>query len=169
MRRIVAIMGTDGSGKTTLSSALVDLLQEEGIDATREWLAAESYMMAPVRGLLRWRWRRVTAPEQTTVSASSSREVAQKHAVVARHRWAKRLYLGALLVDYRLQLAFKFFRSRTREILVADRYLFDVVVNLGLTLGLTPEETVEFTQRQVARIPLPQVRVFLRVEPEVSM
>lgn len=168
-RRIVAIMGTDGSGKTTLSSALVDALREDGVDAAREWLAAESYLMAPVRGLLRWRWRKTDTPEHTEPGASSTREVAQKHAVVARYRWARRLYLAVVFLDYRMQLSAKFIRCYRRDVLVADRYLFDVVVNVALTLGLSTEEAVELAQRQIARIPLPQVRVFLRVDPGVSM
>ncbi len=169
MRRIVTIMGTDGSGKTTLSTALVELLREEGIDAAREWLAAESYIMAPVRVALRLRWRKMESPEQSALDTNSSREVAQKQAMVTRYQWATRVYIGALLLDYRLQLAFKFLRSRRRQVLVADRYLFDVVVNLALTLGMSPAEAVELSQRQLARLPLPQVRVFLRVEPEVSL
>lgn len=169
MRRIVTIMGTDGSGKTTLSSALVERLRDDGVDAVREWLGAESYLMAPVRRVLRTRWRKVATLEDPALATNYSREVAQKHAVVARHQWARRLYVGVLLLDYRLQLAFKLLRSRRREVIVADRYLFDVIVNLGLTLGLSPAEVVELTQRQIARLPLPQLRVFLRVEPEVSM
>lgn len=169
MRRIVTIMGTDGSGKTTLTSALVELLRDEGVDATREWLGAESYIMAPVRRVLRSRWRKVATPEHSTLVAGYSREVAQKHAVVTRYRWGRRLYIAAVLLDYRAQLLFKFLRTRRREVLVADRYLFDVVVNLGLTLGLPPREAVELAQRQIARLPLPKIRVFLRVEPETSM
>lgn len=169
IRRIVTIMGTDGSGKTTLSSALVNALREDGVDATREWLAAESYLMAPLRGLLRLRWRRAETPECTEQGANYTREVAQKHAVVARYRWAKRMYLTLVFLDYRMQLSAKFIRSRRREVIVADRYLFDVVVNVALTLGLSTEELVQLVQRQIARLPLPQVRVFLRVDPGVSM
>ncbi|MCH9730108.1 MAG: glycosyltransferase [Actinomycetia bacterium] len=162
-------MGTDGSGKTTLSSALVNALREDGVDATREWLAAESYLMAPLRGLLRLRWRKAETPDCTEPGVNYTREVAQKHAVVARHRWAKRLYLALVFLDYRMQLSAKLIRSHRRDVLVADRYLFDVVVNVALTLGLSTEEAVELVQRQIARLPLPQVRVFLRVDPEVSM
>lgn len=166
MPRIVTIVGTDGSGKTTMSSALVDLLREQGVDAAREWLGAESYITAPVRKLLRSRWRRLPTSES---SQQTTREVAQKQAMVARHAWAKRLYLAVVLLDYRLQLAFKMQRNRGRDLLVADRYLFDVIVNLALTYGLSIQETVELAQRQIAKLPLPLVRIFLRVEPEVSM
>ncbi|MBX7131368.1 MAG: glycosyltransferase [Fimbriimonadaceae bacterium] len=169
MQRIVTIMGTDGSGKTTLASALVDQLREQDIAASREWLAAESYIMAPIRKVLRARWRKGTSAQYTAVEANSASDVAQKQAMVTRYRWAKRLYLGMVLLDYRLQLMFKLFRNRRSDLIVADRYLFDVMVNASLTLGLSPDETVELLQRQIARLTLPQVRVFLRVEPEISM
>lgn len=168
MRRIVAIMGTDGSGKTTLSTALVSALQKDGVEATREWLGAESYLMAPLRGFLRLWWSKAAPPDSASLGANYTREVAQKHVVVARHRWAKRLYIAAVLLDYRIQLASKFIRNPC-DVLVADRYLFDVVVNLALTLDLSKKEAIELVQWQIARLPLPQVRVFLRVDPEVSM
>lgn len=169
VRRIVAIMGTDGSGKTTLSMALVGALRKDGIDAAREWLGAESIIMAPVRSVLRLRWRRAQPLGHSRPGTEYSRQIAQKHATAAKYKWAQRVYVAAVLLDYRVQLAFKLFRNRRREVVVADRYLFDVIVTLSLTLGLSTQDAVELAQRQFARIPLPQVRIFLRVDPEVSM
>ncbi|MDO3400738.1 glycosyltransferase [Mycolicibacterium neoaurum] len=169
MHNIVTIIGTDGSGKTTLSNAVVDGLRAQGLDAAREWLGAESFIAAPVRKLLKMRWRKLSPGNTQTADSGSNFEVAQKQAMVAKFRWAKRLYLTLILTDYRLQLAVKLRRNRHRDVLVADRYAFDVLVNLALTYGLTPAETVHFVQRQITKLQLPQVRVFLRVEPEVSM
>lgn len=104
-----------------------------------------------------------------STGASYQDEIARKHELVDNHQWGKRIYLAVAILDYRLQLAFKLFRSRSRELVVADRYAFDVAVNFGLALNLAPAETVELAQRLIAHVPLPQVRIFLRVEPEISM
>lgn len=171
MRRIVTIMGTDGSGKTTLTSELVNALRKDGVDAVGQWLGAENYILATVRKImgLRLPWRRAATNDSAALSPSYILEAERGRLMVNRHRWTKRLYIFTVLLDYRVQLALKLLRTRHREILVADRYLFDVVVNLGLTTGLSPKQTVALAQRQAARVPTAQVRIFLRVEPEISM
>jgi glycosyltransferase involved in cell wall biosynthesis len=177
MTQLVGIIGTDGSGKTTLSAALVEALERGGIEARHEWLGAESYLMAPVRGALKLVWRRRRI-KSSSLEASSSKgglssgyraEISTKNAVVARFPWAVRLYVFLVLLDYRLQLRRKLRRRDRSAVVVADRYVFDVAVNLGLVLGWSPSEVVRFLQRQLTRVRLPDVRVFLRVEPEVSL
>ena len=68
-----------------------------------------------------------------------------------------------------MQLGWKLFRSRRDELIIADRYMFDVAINIGLTLGWSPDEVVRFAGSKLARVPLPAVRVFVRVTPEISL
>ncbi|MET8433319.1 glycosyltransferase [Streptomyces sp900116325] len=181
MTRWVCIVGTDGSGKTTLSARLVEQLRESGVDVRHEWLGAESYLMAPLRKVLKLVWgrrRRLTTGSggsRTNVAGDTSGapgyrgEIARKNAVVKRYPWAIQGYIFLVLLDYRLQLRRKLHRARDTDLVVADRYVFDVAVNLGLTLGWDPAFLVRFLQQQMTRVRLPDVRVFLRVEPEVSL
>ncbi|MGJ8585358.1 MAG: glycosyltransferase [Marinosulfonomonas sp.] len=174
MRRIVCIIGTDGSGKTTLSDVVVGRLNTDNQDAARVWLGAESYLMAPMRKLLKLVWKRQGKREKLPEKTKNGQvdykaEVARKNALAARYSWAVRFYLWLVMADYRVQLLLKFLRNRRRNVIVADRYIFDVAVNIGLTLGWSPEKVVQFTQTQFSHVPLPQVRVFLRVDPEVSL
>lgn len=178
MTRLVSIIGTDGSGKTTISAKLVEQLVAGGIDARQEWLGAESYLMAPVRRVLKLAWRTRsrtsmagTAPDVRGVSVVDSGyrgEIRRKNELVTRFSHATPVYIFLVMLDYRLQLRRKL-RRGSADLLVADRYVFDVGVNLGLALGWSPEEVVRFLQRQLTRIRLPDVRVFLRVQPEVSL
>ncbi|EAQ06422.1 glycosyltransferase [Yoonia vestfoldensis] len=177
MNRLVCIIGTDGSGKTTLSDALVERLQGRGERARRVWLGSESYLMAPVRAALKLVWDRRRGkgkshgpkPGLASQRVDYAAEIAQKNALAARHPFAVRVYLAMVWFDYWLQLWIKRLGLRDAGTIVADRYLFDVAVNVGLALGWSPEEVVRYAQTQICRIPLPEVRVFLRVEPEVSM
>lgn len=164
MPKIVSIIGTDGSGKTTLSDAVADRLSADGLSVARVWLGAESYLTAPVRVVLKALWA-----GRSTASLGYRGEVDRKHAVASRLAWATRLYVWLILLDYRLQLAAKLWRSRGRSVIIADRYAFDVAVNIGLTLGWSPERVVELSQRLMAVVPVPVVGVFLRVDPEVSL
>ena len=168
MRRIVSIIGPDGSGKTTLSEALTARWIADGVDATHLWLGAESWLTVPLRSLLRPLWKRRNLRAAGT-SRGYQAEIHRKHDLARRFRWATPIYTATVLADYRIQLAVKFWRVRRRSVIVADRYMFDVVVNLGLTLNWSTERVVAFAQQQLGHMNLPQVRIFLRIEPEESL
>ncbi|MGO4660908.1 glycosyltransferase [Terrabacter sp. 2TAF16] len=68
-----------------------------------------------------------------------------------------------------MQLGWKLFRSRSDELIIADRYMYDVAVNIGLTLDWSPDEVVAFAASKLAHIPIPVARVFVRVTPETSL
>ncbi|NVJ64182.1 MAG: glycosyltransferase [Flavobacteriaceae bacterium] len=176
-RHLICIIGTDGSGKTTLSDAVVEVLQTRGESAERVWLGAESFLMKPVRGLLRLAWGKrrgkkpASAPKQGDGSQRTdyAAEIARKNALARKYGWATRFYIALVWADYRLQLALKRWRHRAADTIVADRYLFDVAINIGLTVGWSPDEVVSFVRTRLGRLALPEMRVFLRVSPEVSL
>lgn len=169
MPRLICIIGTDGSGKTTLSDSVAEALRLRGLRADRVWLGSESYLMAPLRRLLRPFWRRRQGGAKRVGGAADYRtEIASKSALAGRFRFAVPVYVALLWLDYRMQVALKRRRFRQSAVIIADRYLFDVAVNLGLTLGWSPERVVDFARRRLAGMELPAFRVFLRVEPEVS-
>nr|CAD6610454.1 glycosyltransferase family 1 protein [Rhizobium sp. TCK] len=172
MQQMICVIGTDGSGKTTLSNSVAEKLEQNGIEASRVWLGSESVLMAPARYVLRRLWgkqRKSPASAPPAEKRRSSEEVKLKNNLVERYPWAIGLYVAMTWFDYRLQVAWKLFTHRGTQTIIADRYLFDVAVNLGLTLGWSPEQVVEFVMSRLSAMPLPQVRIFLRVSPEVSL
>jgi glycosyltransferase involved in cell wall biosynthesis/thymidylate kinase len=176
MTRIVTVVGIDGSGKSTLSDRLVDCLITRGHRTERVWLGAESKLMSGPRAFLKFFWKaRGSKPAAIKgVTATSSEngyqaEIARKNHLAGRFRTAARIYVALALADYQMQISAKLWRHRRLDLIVADRYLFDVVVNIGLTLGWTPEKVVSLAQRQLGRFPTPHVMIFLRVQPEVSL
>jgi len=162
---LVAIVGVDGSGKTTASEGVVQAL---GADrAARVWLGAESLLMAPLRLALSLLRRRVFAKKDTRGGYRA--EIAQKHRMARRFARLEPLYVWLILLDYRLQYLWKRWLSRNVAVLVTDRYFFDVAVNLALTLDWPAERLVAFLQRHIGRYALPQVRCLVRVTPETVM
>ncbi len=174
MRQLICIIGTDGSGKTSLSDEAARRMNDGGQNVAHVWLGAESYLMAPARKLLKVVWKRRSKKLATSGDTSKAQktdyqvELESKNALAQRYRWGIRFYLILASVDYQLQLWLKLLCNRSRDTIIADRYVFDVAVNIGLTLGWSPEQVIQFVQRQLRRLPLPGVRLFLRVEPEVS-
>lgn len=177
MARLVCIIGTDGSGKSTLGQAVAAELTARGNSARVVWLGAESVLMAPIRRLLRFAWRaRSQTPNATaqrdgpaSMRRDYAAEIARKTRLAERYGWAVSIYIWLVWLDYRLQLWVKHRRNRDVAIIVADRYIFDVAVNLGLTLGWSPKRVIAFLRSKLATCALPEERVFLRVAPEVSL
>ncbi|MGB1161527.1 MAG: glycosyltransferase [Alphaproteobacteria bacterium] len=183
MTMLVCVIGTDGSGKTTLSRALVEQLNRpdasngdgNSAQARHVWLGSESILMKPIRLVLRRLWNRSTQQVKGATQGEGSlrtdyaREIARKRRLALRFWAFVRLYQALIWFDYDLQLAIKRWRHRGSTTLVADRYIFDVAVNLGLTLGWSPEDVVAHLRRRLGAVTLPAVRIFLRVDPEISM
>lgn len=177
MKKLICIIGTDGSGKTTLISAVVEELSVRGFSVGGVWFGAIGYLMVPVRKVLKRFWKQKThhnsklgvtkTPSKNTSGYGS--EIKRKNAAAKKYAWAIPIYVNIAWLDYRIQVAKKFFNTRNCEIVVADRYIFDVAINIGLTVGWTPDEVVRFAQAKLRYLPLPQLRVFLRVTPEVSL
>ena len=164
MSKIVTIIGTDGSGKTTLCKLVQESLSATGLAVDYEWLGSESVLMRPVRSSI----RRIRRHSQDGIQADSMGR-ASKAAFANRHATLIPLYLKLALLDYRAQVAFKRWRSRDAQVVLADRYLHDVCVNLALTLGWTPEEAVASLRRLHRQYQLPAEQFYLRTTPELSM
>jgi len=176
MQKLVCVIGADGSGKTTLCRAAKKELNTRGFSSTVVWLGAESFLMKPMRYLLRFIWinKKKDFSESSCNGEGSkrvnyAREIHRKNNLAVKFGWATRLYLALVWCDYKLQVTIKRWNCREASIIFADRYLFDVAVNIGLTLGWPPGRVISFIQGRISKMQLPELRVFLRVDPHVSL
>ena len=161
---LICLIGADGSGKTTLGNRLVDELAGQ---ASCVWLGAESIIMRPVRAVLQMILRRGAGRRGR--HANSAVEASRKQSLARRFRWLRAPYTALVVFDYWLQYRFKRARYQHAQVLILDRYLFDVAVNLAITLGWSEDELIDFLQRHFHRFSLPRVRCLLRVDPEISI
>tara|TARA_B100001093_G_scaffold445692_1_gene449463 strand:- start:7629 stop:9449 length:1821 start_codon:yes stop_codon:yes gene_type:complete len=164
---LVSLIGTDGSGKTSTTEMLYSSLLGNGASVAQVWCGAESYLMWPLRFLLKLFRKKKASPNNSKVSYQS--ELNEKHAMSQKKAFLIPFYIFLVLLDYRIQYFWKFWKNKDKEILLLDRYFFDVGVNLALTLGWSPEELIDFLQENLFRWRFPEVRVFVFVSPEVSM
>lgn len=168
---IISLTGTDGSGKTTLAAEVVQELRRRGYRAEHVWLGAESILMAPVRSILR---RVSSARKSPTASAHAeemayAREVDEKRAYASRFGLLVRVYVGLVLLDYRLQFWMKVRRAREAQFIVADRYLYDVIVNIGVTLNWSDERVADECRRRLHRFAVPLTSKYVSVPIEVAL
>lgn len=163
----VCIIGADGSGKTTTSEGVINALVGEGRRARKVWCGAESYLMAPIRwilSILNFK-RRNTA----TKTSKYPDEIKRKNSVVNRLAFFKGIYIGLVLLDFRLQYRWRLWACRNEEVVVLDRYFYDVAVNLAVVLGWSESELSDFIMDYGDRFRLPDIRIHLYVSPEESM
>jgi glycosyltransferase involved in cell wall biosynthesis len=157
---LVTIVGPDGSGKTTLAEMLV---ARWGDRAGKLWCGAESVLMYPIRAVLRR--LRGAAPGNGDAGDYRS-DVEAKRKQVVRLRSLKPLYVAAVMFDFWLQYRAKMWMVRRLDVVVLDRYLFDVAVNIAVTLNWSEAELVHFVQRCAHWFAMPRVRIFIRIAAE---
>lgn len=164
---LVSLIGTDGSGKTSTTELLFKRLQQEGEVVSQVWCGAESYLMWPFRFILKKFRKKKAIPVCSSVSYKS--ELKEKQSMSQKRPWLVPCYITLVLLDYRLQYIWKMRGNRDSNVLLLDRYYFDVAVNLAMTLGWSPDELILFLQQNSYRWRLPDVRVFVYVSSAVSM
>lgn len=164
MRKVyVNLIGTDGSGKTTLSEMLTSAL---GDKSQMIWCGAESFLMKPIRSFLGLFTR---TKQEHAANADYKWDLSKKQAIANKSSIMTCVYISLVLLDYKLQYLWKMWKVREAEYIVLDRYFFDVSVNIAIRLGWSPDELVKFIEKHMHKFHLPDLRVWVKVSPEVSM
>jgi len=92
----------------------------------------------------------------------------KKHKFFKKYGFLKPIYIFFVLFDYYLQFKFKNFRSRKGSYLIADRYFYDVFVNLAITIGWNYQQLTNFLRKMYLLFPYPNIRIFVDIDPEVA-
>ncbi len=169
-RVIVAIIGVDGSGKTTLCRGMIDRLVQKGLKVRYEWLGAESIVMKPLRFFYRlFVLKTPKMVEGEKITTLTYKEILErKHSFFEKYRFLKPVYLFFVIFDYYLQFKIKDVRSMNSDYLVSDRYFYDVLVNLAITMGWKYEQFEKFLKKMYFLFPYPHIRVFVDIDPKVA-
>jgi len=137
---LVAFSGIDGSGKTTVARKLVAGLKERGVDAVYLWGHRQAWYTQDAGPNLSF----------AILFESLWKRIGRKIANLDRHAFAKLVYDIATATDY-LYVVWKVAQlRRPNRVVVADRYVADVLAYLrswaplkvtveGLLVGMAPE------------------------------
>jgi dTMP kinase len=172
-RKLIVLMGLDGSGKSTQAEHLRDWLRAGGAAAETVWMRGESYLARPVlavgKAILR-------APKESKrgegVRAGGEYEayVAGKNSVFG-NRFLRRVWTGLTLVDLYITFRIAFRRlPRNTKVVVLDRYIYDSFVDLDTAFGGCGGEALRLLRSAAARIfPAPDLVVLLEVAPQEAL
>ena len=154
---IVAFTGLDGSGKTLQAKALVDSLAKDGIHSTYVWSRWSPLFLRPAIRLGKMLLGRKGNSEDEKYQSflHGKRQLFRRSAVA-------RAWQILALVDYYLQVLVKIkLRSRRGRVIACDRYVHDLLVDLGISFGYGAEGIPQlFKSRVLSLFPKPDL-VFL--------
>lgn len=132
---MIAFTGMDGSGKSLQAKALSQALISQGFACRYIWSRWSPWLIKPIIGLgRRWRGRKgSTEEEQYRTFRGEKRKI-------FRRAWAAAVWKNLAFFDYLVQMFFKVrWYARPGRVLICDRYLTDLLVDLGNNFGYGPE------------------------------
>ena len=172
-RKLVVLMGLDGSGKSTQAAGLRDWLKADGIAAETVWMRGESYLTRPVltlgKSLLR-------APKESKrgegVKAGKAydRYVGSKHSMF-KNPLLRRIWTGLTLLDLYITFRAAFARiPRKTGVVILDRYIYDSFIDIDTAYGEKGKEAERLLGSVMAGLfPRPHIVIHLAIEPEDAM
>lgn len=161
----VCLIGTDGSGKTTLSSNVNSRLNSSKII----WCGAESYLMKPIRYVLSSLSgvKRFSTTEKVSNEAFQD-SVRRRSDFVKRVSFLEWIYIFFVMIDYRFQYLIRMARNKNPDYLIMDRYIFDVALNLAVVLSWSDEKMINFLRSRLTNYYVPDCCFYVKVPPEIS-
>ncbi len=151
-RVLITFSGVDGSGKTTLSEALVERLAHENINTEYLWwFSAENSFFGKIVGFVVRKLVKPTEDNNVTVSAIGRAQVVYQFLVLADYL----LHVWSLLV--------------LGKNIVCDRYVYDIVAFFVMELHYSETKARKLIKlfRNVA--PQPRVAFLVDVPAEIAI
>lgn len=160
----ICFVGIDGSGKTTLAKALVEMMREKGITSHYVYNRLRPFISRPVylvgRALL-FRGKDIFK-DYSGYSHTKRR--------LFKNRFLSLAYGYLLLFDYFFQVMLKVkLPLMLGKNIVCDRYIFDTVItDLAVDMNYSPEKIRRVLRRYLALFPKPDITFLVDVPEEVA-
>ena len=150
--RLVALAGVDGGGKTFLLQALQRRLDEAGVPHRHVWSRFRNYLSKPLLALAR-----LTGHNRKEEMAGVRTGY---HDFVGRP-WLAWPFLCLQVVDSVLDSWWRYHRGHDRRVILADRCIYDTLVDLAVDTGLDEVVFGRLGRWLVGRLPAPHLAVVL--------
>ena len=162
---LICFTGIDGTGKTTLSKELVELLNEKGIKCKYVYARLNPFILKPfilLGGLVFL--RRGEISENYFEYSNTKRRAIEKHSFLSR------IYQQILLFDYILQI---FFKVKLPLIfgknIVCDRYIYDTVItDLSVDMNYSRDRVMNLLDNLLRFSPKPDITFLIDVPEKTA-
>jgi thymidylate kinase len=172
-RKLIVLMGLDGSGKTLQANMLADWLNSRGERADVVWMRGESYITVPLIGLGKAVLR---GPRETKRGAGiADRDPYEKYTESKKSMFKNPLlrsvWRSSTLLDHYIS-----FRKALGRLpadvttVILDRYVYDSMIDIDSAFGSGGREAERLLESRFYRLfPRPDKVVLLEIPPEESM
>lgn len=162
--RFVCFIGIDGSGKTTLAHSVMDALNQRGLNFRYVHGLIWPKLAKPFMAIGRFLFARGRSRESDYKEFSTA-----KRSSFSKYPICFPLYRIILSLDYVPQIFGKISMPLLfgRKI-ISDRYVYDMVLNIGLNVGGDVDEMIRSINRYFRVLPKPDVVFWVDVPEEVS-
>jgi thymidylate kinase len=150
--RLVALVGVDGGGKTFLLHALERRLAAAGVPSRHVWTRFRNYLSKPLLALTRLTGH--NRKEQVGTVRAGYHEFAGRP-------WLAWPFLALQVVDLTLDCWWRYQRRADGRLILADRCVYDALVDLAVDTGLDDVLLGPLGHWLVARLPQPHLAVVL--------
>ena len=155
--KLICLVGIDGAGKTTIAHLFAETLKRQ-VEYHYVWCNTQPWIVHGVVALSR------------LLKGGSDSGDAAREAIKARRPPWLRAYYALLVADYvRHVLVAVSFRLWRGHNVIADRYAFDVVVNVGIKLGWDERQIMRTVERLLRIFPQPSFLFYLDVPAKVAL
>ena len=161
---LICFAGMDGTGKTTLSKELVELLNKKGIDCKYVYGRLEPFILKPFIMIGRLIFLRRVTPKSYSEYDTTRRNAIKKHLFLSR------AYQHLLLFDCTLQIFFKVKLPLIfGKTIVCDRYIYDTVItDLSRYLDYSEDRVTNLLDALLRFFPEPDISFLIDVPEEIA-
>ena len=162
--KIINIIGIDGSGKSTLGKRLTRELLENGINCRYIYGQFFAKLLHPLKIFAKH-----SVLRNTNEFADYDTYISKKTGFSKKHRVLGTIYAWMWLIDYSMQTFFKVNRIvGHHQVVIIDRYIYDIVVNLSITAGWPIEKAHAVLGILFKIHPKPDIVIYLDLPEEVA-
>ena len=162
---LICFTGMDGTGKTTLSKELVELLNRKGVKCKYVYGRLNIRMLKPFVLIGDWIFLRgKNAFKDYSQYSNTKRRAIKKHSFLAR------VYQQILLFDYILQVFFKVKLPLMRgKNIICDRYLYDTVItDLSVDMNYSKDRVTNLLNKLLHLFPEPGITFLIDVPEQIA-
>jgi len=164
LRKIVYLLGIDGSGKTTLSNNLLNYYKSKSIKVTYFYGRHFPFLLQPFKTL-----GKITVLKRTDEFINYNIYKNKKNSFFSRHRLIATLYKIIWIADYLVITFLRFIpRYFNKDMVIIDRFFLDVAVNISESLSLDDMQMVKLARFLGCFFPSNTLNIFIKVSPEVA-
>lgn len=161
----ICLTGIDGSGKTTLSRALVKDLNSKGIPCEYVYARLNPFFSKPfiIIGEILFLHNKNRSNDYSDYSYS-------KRSAINNHSTLAAIYKYILLSDYFIQICYKIIIPLlTNENIVCDRYVYDTVItDLSVDMNYSEKETINLLNKLLKIFPRPNLTILIDLPEEIA-